>query len=109
MPTTRKVLGQSSPAATTETVVYTVPASTEAIISTLTVCNRDATAASFRVGISVGGGALGAADYIYYDLLAPPNDTFTATIGLTLAAADEVRVYASTANLSFNIFGQEST
>jgi ribulose 1,5-bisphosphate synthetase/thiazole synthase len=104
---TRKNLGQSAPNATTETDLYTVPASTSAVISSLVVCNRGAVVATFRVSVAVGGGATGNKDYLYYDVLIPPNDTFIATVGLTLAATDKVKVYASTANLSLNLFGEE--
>ena len=38
MATTRKVLGQAAPAADTNTDLYTVPASTSTVTSTLTVC-----------------------------------------------------------------------
>lgn len=109
MTTTLKILGQSAPNATTETVLYTVPASTSTVISTITVCNRSATVASFRVSVSVGGAATANKDYIYYDVVLGSNDTFAATIGITLSTTDVMRVYASTANLSFNLFGQENT
>ena len=46
-------------------------------------------------------------DSLYYDLPLAANDTFAATLGVTLGTTDKVRVYASTANLSFNLFGQE--
>jgi hypothetical protein len=35
------------------------------------------------------------------------NDTFIATIGVTLATTDKVKVYATTANLTFQLFGSE--
>ena len=103
-----KVLGQVATAITTETDLYTVPSSTSTVISTIMVCNRGGTAAAFRVSISVGGGATANKDYIYYDVTLAGNDSFAATLGLTIAVTDKVRVYASTANLSFSIFGQET-
>lgn len=109
MAATRKILAQSAPSATTATDLYTVPAATSAVVSSLVVCNRGATQATFRVSSSVAGAATATKDYLYYDLLIPPNETFIATVGLTLAATDKVRVYASTANLSFQIFGEEQT
>ena len=109
MATAYKTLGQSNPAATTETVVYTVPSSTSTVVSSITVCNQASTVGSFRVGVSVGGGALAATDYIYYDLPIAANDTFILTGGVTLATTDEIRVYASSASLSFNVFGSEIT
>ena len=109
MAATRKTLGQSAPSATTETTLYTVPAATSTVVSSLIVANRAATTSTFRVSVAVGGGATATKDYIYYDVLMPPNDTFIATVGLCLAATDKVKVYASSANLSFSIFGEEQS
>lgn len=107
MATAYKVLGQSSPSATTETVLYTVPAATSAIASSVIVCNRSAVLSTFRISIAVGGTTTANKDYIYYDLPIGANDTFIATVGVTLAATDEVRVYASNTNLSFSLYGSE--
>lgn len=109
MPETIKVLGQAAPSTTTETTLYTVPGATVAVASSVVVCNRGASDTTFRVSVSVGGGATATKDYIYYDVLLAAADTFIATIGLTLAAADVVRVYAGNANLSFSLFGVEKT
>ena len=103
-----KILGQSSPAATTETVLYTVPSATSTVCSSIIICNRGTAAVNFRVSLSQGGATPTAnKDYIYYSLIIPANDTFIATIGISLATTDKVRVYASTANVSFNLFGEE--
>ena len=107
MPTVYKVLAQLAPSATTATTLYTVPASTSAIVSTITVCNRAATSASYRIAIRPGGAALSNEDYIAYDIVIAANDTTALTLGITLATTDVVTVYASTANLSFNVFGSE--
>lgn len=101
-----KVLGQVAPSATTETLLYTTSAAS-AIASSLIVCNRGGTQTSFRVSISQGGVATTAKDYIYYDLLIGGNDTFIATIGVTLASTDVVRVYAGNGNLSFSLYGSQ--
>ncbi len=107
MATTLKILGQTSPSALTETDLYSVPAVTSAVVSTITICNRSTSQATFRVSVSVAGAATGNKDYIYYDVILGGNDTFAATMGISLAATDKIRVYSSTANLSFNLFGQE--
>jgi hypothetical protein len=107
MATTYKVLGQVAPSATTETTLYTCPASTQTIISTLVVANRSATDATFRVSISVNGAATATKDYIAYDLTCGGGGINAFTFGLTCDAADVVRVYASSANLSFSLFGSE--
>jgi hypothetical protein len=105
MAITYKVLGQTAPSVTTETDLYAAPVS--AVASSIIVCNRGTTQATFRVSIAVGGGTTGNKDYIYYDLLIAGNDTFIATIGVTLSAGDIVRVYASSANFSFSLYGSE--
>ena len=106
MASTYKVLAQSAPSATTNTDVYTVGSGKSAVVSTITVCNRS-TAATYRIAIRVAGATLANEDYIAYDSTVPANDTISLTIGVTLAATDVVTVYASTANLSFNLFGAE--
>jgi hypothetical protein len=108
MATAYKVLAQTAPAATTETDSYTCPAVTQTIVSSLTVCNQ-ATATTFRISLSVDGAVTAKKDYLYYDLAIPSNDTFIATIGLTMDAADVIRVYAGTADVSFGFFGSETT
>jgi len=104
-----KSLGQVAPSATTETDLYTVPTARTAVCSSIVICNRANTSATFRVSHSVGGGATATKDYLYYDVTLAGNDTFIATIGMTLDTPDKIRVYASSANLSFNLYGQENT
>jgi hypothetical protein len=102
-----KILGQSSPSATTSTDLYTVPAAKSTVCSSISICNRGATQTTFRVSISQGGVTITNKDYLYYDVTLAGNDTFIATIGVTLATTDKIRVYAGNANLSFQIFGTE--
>jgi hypothetical protein len=107
MAITYKVLAQSAPSATTNTDVYTVGSGKQATVSTITIANRAGTAATYRIAIRVAGSALSNEEYIAYDAAIPANDTIALTLGVTLGAADVVTVYASTANLSVNIFGAE--
>ena len=107
MAITYKVLAQSAPSATTNTDVYTVGSGKQATVSTITIANRSASAATYRIAIRVAGSALSNEEYIAYDAAVPANDTIALTLGITLGAADVVTVYASSANLSFNIFGAE--
>ena len=104
-----KILGQSAPAATTATDVYTVPSVTEAIVSTVTVCERGGAAATFRVAFLVGGGTVATTDYVCYDHAIAANETIVLTLGVGMATTDQVEVYASTADLTFNVFGMEIT
>lgn len=102
-----KVLGQSAPAATTSTDLYTVPASTEAVISSLVVCNRSTSSATYRISVSPDGAALANSQYIVYDATINGSDTVALTLGITVNAADKIRVYASTADLTFSAYGSE--
>jgi len=107
MPTSYKVLGQVAPSATTATTLYTVHSATSTVVSTIAVCNRAASAATYRIAIRIAGSALSNEEYIAYDSTVAANDSTMLTIGITLAATDVITVYASTADLSFNAFGSE--
>ena len=107
MPTTYKVLGQVAPSATTATTLETAPAATQVVISTIAVCNRAATSATYRIAVRPAGATLANEHYIAYDAPIAANDSIFLTIGVTLATTDVVTVYASTANLSFSAFGTE--
>jgi hypothetical protein len=102
-----KVLGQSAPSATTATTLYTVPSATEAVISTITVANRGSSAATYRISIRPNGATQANEHYIAYDASLPANDTIALTLGLTMDAADVMTVYASSASVSFGLFGSE--
>jgi glucose-6-phosphate dehydrogenase assembly protein OpcA len=104
----KKVLGQVNPSATTATTLYTVPSAKSAVISSLTVCNQASTAATFRVAVRPAGASLAAVHYVAYDVAVGAADTTALTLGITLATTDVVTVYASTANISFHAYGDES-
>lgn len=109
MATNYKVLGQSAPSATTATTLYTVPASTQAIISTITVCNRSGSSRTFRIAVRPDGASLANQHYVAYDSPVAANDTVGITLGITLGDTDVVTVYASSADLTFCAFGSEVT
>jgi hypothetical protein len=102
-----KVLGQSNPSATSATTLYTVPSATQTVVSSITICNLAATDATYRIAIRPDAETLANKHYISYDSTIPANDTIGLTLGVTANAADVVTVYASTASVSFNIFGSE--
>jgi len=107
MATTYKVLGQVAPSATTATTLDTVPSATQAVVSTIAVCNRSASAATYRIAIRPAGATLANEHYIAYDAAITANNSTFITIGATLGATDVITVYASTADLSFSAFGSE--
>lgn len=109
MAETLKVLFQSNPVAATPTDAYTVPGATSTVVSSIVICNRSATPTTFRISVAIAGAADANQQYLYRDHPIGANETFVATLGITLAATDKVRVYATLATLSFNGFGAEET
>ena len=107
MATTYKVLAQSNPAATTATTLYTVPASTSTVVSTITVANLAGSAATYRISVRPAAEGQANKHYIAYDVTVGANDTTTLTLGLTLATTDVITIYASTSTLAFNVYGSE--
>lgn len=107
MPTAYKVLGQSSPAATTATTLYTVPASTSTVVSTINVANLGAASGTFRIAVRPAGEALANKHYLVYDATVTATDAVSLTLGITLATTDVLTVYASSATFSFSAFGSE--
>lgn len=102
-----KVLGQSAPAATTDTNVYTVPAATETIISTIIIANRASSAGTFRIAVRPDAATIANEHYIAYDVPIAANDSTTLTLGITMDAADVLTAYCSSADMSVNVFGTE--
>jgi len=107
MPTTYKVLGQQEPAATTLTTIYTVPSSTQTVVSTVFMTNVSSGIESVRVAVRPAGESIANKHYIYYDSTLPAFKTNVSTIGITLNATDVVSVYSSGGNVSFSLFGSE--
>jgi hypothetical protein len=108
MPTAYKVLGQTNPAATTESTIYTVPSSTQAVVSSIAVCNQTASSATFRIAVRPAADeTTSAKHYLVYGTTVGAADTVVLTIGVTLAAGDKILGYGSTGNLSYSAYGSE--
>jgi hypothetical protein len=102
-----KVLGQEAPAATTATDVYTVPSATETVISSIVVAERGGENATFRISVRPNGATEAATHYIAYNTPITANDVIGLSLGITVDATDVVTVYASSASLTFSLFGSE--
>lgn len=109
MPTSYKILGQSSPNATTLATLYTCPSSptTQAVVSSIVICNRGATDTTFRISVRPSTEGLAPKHYLVYDGNIFAKDTITMTLGITMDAGNIMEIYAGTANLSFSCFGSE--
>ena len=108
MATSYKVLAQSNPSATTETTLYTAPSLTSTVVSTIMICNQASAAATYRIAVRPAADvSTSARHWIVYGATVAASDSTALTLGLTLATGDQIRVYASTANISFSAFGSE--
>lgn len=97
-------LGGADLAATTNTTLYTVPASTTASFS-VNFANRNT--ASVTVRLAIGTSATPTAtDWVIYDTVVDENGSLERT-GLVLGAANLVVVYSSTANVTATVYGYE--
>jgi hypothetical protein len=109
MATTYKVLGQINPTANTATTLYTVPAATQTVVSTIAVCNQAATASTFSLAVQPAGAAITAKHYLNYQTPIPGNDTITITIGLTLGNTDVISANVGSGSISVHAYGSELT
>ena len=109
MATNYKVLGQVAPLATTATAIYTVPSATETVVSSVVVCNRAGTSATFRLSVRPNGATLANEHYMVYDANVDANDTLILTVGVTMDANDVIEGYASSGDLTFHVYGSEIT
>jgi hypothetical protein len=107
MPTTYKILGQSNPSASALTTVYTVPANTQAVVSTITAANFGAGASNVSLSVHVANAAWAANMQIANNISVSSQNSLALTLGVTLGAGDTVRANCSTANIAVNIFGSE--
>lgn len=92
-------------------VLYTCPSSTNTIVTTLFVCNRnDNTVANFTVAHVKNGGTaqLSFADYLY-DLYISGKDTFASTSGISMSAGDSILVWSNQLRVNFVAEGIEIT
>lgn len=107
MAITYKVLGQVNPTANALTTIYTVPAATQTVVSTVTVCNQANVATTFRLAVQPANAAINAKHYLNYDTNLPANDTVALTLGLTLGNTDVISANVPTSTVSVSVFGSE--
>lgn len=104
---TYKILGQKSPAATTDFNLYTVSGSKQAIINCITVANRDANAATYRISVRPDGATLTTDHYLAYDVQIGSNLSVALNLGITLDTNDVITVQSSSGLVTFNAYGVE--
>ena len=107
MPTTYKVLGQSYPTANTDTALYTVPSSTSAVVSTISICNLGGAEDGVSVAIRPNGETLANKHYVLFNELISVGQNISLTLGITLGDTDVITIKSANGTSSFNAFGTE--
>ncbi len=99
------ILGQAAPTASTDTTVYTVPASTLSVVN-INVLNRSgANPVDVRIALATGNSPANS-EYIEYDVTVPAKGVVERT-GLALNAGKLVVVQCSTGDTSVSVYGLE--
>ncbi len=92
-----------TPAAATETTLYTVPAANTAVVSSLRVTNRNASVATLAINVFPSGGATAFALLKGYSL--PTSQTMDAFSGVPciLETGDILKVTSSVSTVDFHL------
>ena len=98
------VLGQADPTATTNTTIYTVPASKTATVN-VSFCNRGTSDITVRLAVAATG-TPSSSEYLEYDAVIPGGGVLERT-GILAEATKNFVVYTSDATASVNIYGIE--
>lgn len=91
----------------TYSTLYTTPAATQAVISSLVITNQASSDVTVRIGLDTTAGTPGASEWLVYDAVIAGNDTVALTLGVTLDAEKFVRVSSSANTCNFSAFLSE--
>ncbi len=101
------ILGQAALSATTNTTVYTVPASTLSVVNINVVNRSPSVTVAVRVALAASATPQNS-EWIEFDSVIPTNGVLERT-GIAMNAAERVVVYASTTNCSVSVYGLEQS
>lgn len=100
---------QLRPAAATVSDLYTVPASTRTLISSVMICNDAGTSTTVRLMLAPLGAADAAVHRVVADAPISANTTVGFTLGVTLKATDKLRCQSASGSVNFHAVGVEKT
>ena len=114
MPQSFKRLGAVVPTANTQANVYVVPAATESVLSTITICNQGTENTSYSImyfdkSEFDTGASAPASSFLVRGAVVPAADTIVLTMGLTANAESIISCNATRSDISFSAFGSEIT
>jgi len=106
MPTTYKILGQITGSVATASL-YTSPASTQTVVSSLVVTNRGTANNTYWIAVVPSGSTLGVEDWLAFNVPITGSDSTALTLGITLGEYDQIQVSGLANSGSFNLFGSQ--
>jgi hypothetical protein len=110
MPTAYKYAQVQGTASTgTYATLYETPAATQAVISSIVITNQSSSSVTVRIGMDTTAGTPGASEWLVYDAVVAGNDTIALTLGVTMPAANFIRVSSSANTCNFSAFLSEIT
>lgn len=98
-------LGVADLSATTNTTIYTVPASVFAVVN-VNLCNRNSTSVTVRVAVAATS-APNNGEWIEFGATIPANGVLERT-GIVMSTTNQLVVWASAVGVSATIFGVET-
>jgi hypothetical protein len=101
-------LGQAA-ITTGVTTLYTVPASTRALLKEFSIANTTATAINVRVFLVPSASAAGTGNAFLYDVAVPANNALQYNGIEVLNAGDTIQIQAASAGLTIIASGGEAT
>lgn len=106
--------GQGTPGSYVEIIepqiVYTVPAGTEATITSIFVTNHDSVERTFDLAVVPAGEELSLKHHIRWDMPVSATDFDLINSKITMSAGDKIYVFPSTINkVGFTLFGVEKS
>ena len=91
------------------TTLYTVPASTRALLKELSIANTTAASINVRVFLVPFGGSAGTGNAFLYDVPVPGNNALQYNGIEVLNAGDTIQIQAASAGLTIIASGGEAT
>ena len=105
MATIYKILGQATGSESTSSL-YTVPAATQAVVSSIVIANRGTATSTYFIGAVPSGSTIENKNWLAFAVPVSASDSTALTLGITLNAFDSIQVSGNLTG-SFSLFGSE--